>query len=111
MLDYNKYIDYAFRASMRNRDIVQEPVTRNKSYIVERQENAEGKTIYMTVENDKYTTTDDTPVPFLQLDGDLYKLIGFKGGDPLYALTYHVNYRDRGFTINSKFLVYTNHKG
>ena len=100
MLDYNKYIDYAFRASMRNRDIVQEPVTRNKSYIVERQENAEGKTIYMTVENDKYTTTDDTPVPFLQLDGDLYKLIGFKGGDPLYALTYHVNYRDRGFTIN-----------
>ena len=100
MLDYDKYIDYAFRASMRNRDIVQEPVTRNKSYIVERQENAEGKTIYMTVEKDKYTTTDDTPVPFLQLDGDLYKLIGFKGGDPLYALTYHVNYRDRGFTIN-----------
>lgn len=99
-LDYNKYIDYAFRASMRNRDIVQEPVTRNKSYIIERQENAEGKTIYMTVEKDKYTTTDDTPVPFLQFEGNLYKLIGFKGSDPLYALTYYLNYRDRGFTIN-----------
>lgn len=99
-LDYGKYIDYAFRASMRNKDIVQEPVTKNKSYVVERQNDSTGKAIYMTVVNDKYTTTDNTPVPYLQLEGELYKFIGFKGIYPLYALTYHLNYRDRGFTIN-----------
>lgn len=99
-LDYEKYIDYAFRASIRNRDIVQEPVTRFNNYVVERQNDSTGKAIYMTVVNDKYTTTDNTPVPYLQLEGELYKFIGFKGIYPLYALTYHLNYRDRGFTIN-----------
>ena len=103
-LDFNKYMEYAFKASKDNDDIVQ-PVQSysNSSLSSEQVEN--GKTIYFTAVNGDLVTADKTPLPFLKKDDNLYKLVGlFKDGDgevePVYALTDSINYKERGFTIN-----------
>ena len=103
-LDFNKYMEYAFKASKDNDDIVQPVQSYSSSYLSSEQvEN--GKTIYFTATNGDLVTADKTPLPFLKKDDNLYKLVGlFKDGngevEPVYALTDSINYKERGFTIN-----------
>ena len=103
-LDFNKYMEYAFKASMDNDDIVQ-PVQSYSSSSLSSEQVENGKTIYFTAVNGDLVTADKTPLPFLKKDDNLYKLVGlFKDGDgevePVYALTDSINYKERGFTIN-----------
>ena len=103
-LDFNKYMEYAFKASMDNDDIVQ-PVQSYSSSSLSSEQVENGKTIYFTAVNGDLVTADKTPLPFLKKDDNLYKLVGlFKDGDgevePVYALTGSINYKERGFTIN-----------
>ena len=103
-LDFNKYMEYAFKASKDNDDIVQ-PVQSYSSSSLSSEQVENGKTIYFTAVNGDLVTADKTPLPFLKKDDNLYKLVGlFKDGDgevePVYALTDSINYKERGFTIN-----------
>ena len=103
-LDFNKYMEYAFKASKDNEDIVQ-PVQSYSSSSLSSEQVENGKTIYFTAVNGDLVTADKTPLPFLKKDDNLYKLVGlFKDGDgevePVYALTDSINYKERGFTIN-----------
>ena len=97
-------MEYAFKASMDNDDIVQ-PVQSYSSSSLSSEQVENGKTIYFTAVNGDLVTADKTPLPFLKKDDNLYKLVGlFKDGDgevePVYALTDSINYKERGFTIN-----------
>lgn len=96
-LDYNKYLDYAFRALQGVEDIVQEATK-------QRVQNVGEQPVYFTVSEDDYLTTDKTPVPFLTSNGILFKLIGqFVDGEnktPVYASTNSINFKESGFTIN-----------
>lgn len=103
-LDFNKYMEYAFKASKDNDDIVQ-PVQSYSSSSLSSEQVENGKTIYFTAVNGDLVTADKTPLPFLKKDDNLYKLVGlFKDGngevEPVYALTGSINYKERGFTIN-----------
>lgn len=103
-LDFNKYMEYAFKASKDNDDIVQ-PVQSYSSSSLSSEQVENGKTIYFTAVNGDLVTADKTPLPFLKKDDNLYKLVGlFKDEDgevePVYALTDSINYKERGFTIN-----------
>lgn len=103
-LDFNKYMEYAFKASKDNDDIVQ-PVQSYSSSSLSSEQVENGKTIYFTAVNGDLVTADKTPLPFLKKDDNLYKLVGlFKDGngevEPVYALTDSINYKERGFTIN-----------
>lgn len=103
-LDFNKYMEYAFKASKDNDDIVQ-PVQSYSSSSLSSEQVENGKTIYFTAVNGDLVTADKTPLPFLKKDDNLYKLVGlFKDSngevEPVYALTDSINYKERGFTIN-----------
>lgn len=103
-LDFNKYMEYAFKASKDNDDIVQ-PVQSYSSSSLSSEQVENGKTIYFTATNGDLVTADKTPLPFLKKDDNLYKLVGlFKDSngevEPVYALTDSINYKERGFTIN-----------
>lgn len=103
-LDFNKYMEYAFKASKDNDDIVQ-PVQSYSSSSLSGEQVENGKTIYFTAVNGDLVTADKTPLPFLKKDDNLYKLVGlFKDSngevEPVYALTDSINYKERGFTIN-----------
>lgn len=96
-LDFNKYMDYAFRALQGVEDIVQ-------SATPNRQQLHEGQTVYITTEQGDYNTTTGLPVPYLQYNNTLFKLVGRLQNEtdyyPVYAATNSINFKERGFTIN-----------
>lgn len=95
MLDFNKYLDYAFRAMQGVEEVVQNVRQPEKVQIENNQP------VYITVAPNNYKTTDGYSVPYLQYDKVLFKLVGnTTSGYAVYASTNSINFKERGFTIN-----------